>query len=172
MRTIYVTRKGVGCEHVEHDGERAAGAAAAADGRCRGTELSRRAVPPITMTTVWIAGIVLCLGALVGSSWTVQAMDRQYRRLAIERRELNERRRTLRETSLPLARCVWCANLIASSGEDYEDGEDAAKPGGPFPIDCDLYANLPGEQEVILAMFPRLGLARSTSRPQPPLALR
>ncbi len=172
-------RKRVGCEHVEHDGERGAGAAAAADGRRRGTELSRRDVPPITMTAVWVAGIVglllLCLGTLVGSSWTVQALDRQYRRLAIEQRELNESRRTLQETSLPLTRCVWCAKLIDSSGEDYddyEDGEDAVKPDGPLLIDRELHTNLPGERQVISHDIPRRGLARSASWPHAPLALR
>jgi hypothetical protein len=142
-RTIFSTRKGVGCEHVEHDGERGAGAAAAADGLCRGAELPQRDVPPIKMTTIWIAGIVglllLCLGALVGSSWTVQSLDQQYRRLAIERRKLNERRHTLQETSLPPADCVWCVNLIALSARDYEDGEDAVKPGGPLLIDRELH---------------------------------
>jgi hypothetical protein len=131
-RTIFSTRKGVGCEHVEHDGERGAGATAAADGLCRGAELPRRDAPPITMTTIWIAGIVglllLCIGALVGSAWTVQELDHQYRRLAIERRELNEWRHTHQEACLPLAGCVWCANLIALSARDYEDGEDAVKP--------------------------------------------
>jgi hypothetical protein len=133
----------VGCEHVEHDEERGAGAAAAAERLCRGTELLRRDVPPITMTTTWIAVIVglvlLCLGVLVGSAWTVQALDRQYRRLAIERQELNEWRHTFPKSSLPLARCVWCANLIVSSARDYEDGRDAVKSGGPIPIDRELH---------------------------------
>ena len=154
---------------------RAAGAAVTADGLCRGTGLSRRDVPPITMTAVWVAGIVgllLCLGALVGTSCTVRALDRQYRRLAIERQELNEWRRTSQETSLPLARCLWCAHLIASSDEDYEDEDDAGGPGDPFPIDRELHADLLGEREEILTTFPRPGLARSTSRPRPSLALR
>jgi hypothetical protein len=133
----------VGCEHAEHDGERGAGAAAAAEGLCRGAELPQRDVPPIKMTTIWIAGIVglllLCFGALLGSSWTVQSLDQQYRRLAIERRELNEWRHELQETNLSLAGCVWCANLIALSARGYEDGEDAANPGGPLPIDRELH---------------------------------
>lgn len=132
----------MGCEHAKHDGERGAGAAAAADGLCRGAELPQRDVPPIKMTTIWIAGIagllLLCLGALVGSSWTVQSLDQQYRRLAIERRDLNERRHTFQETSLP-PRCVWCANLIALSARDYKDGKDAVKPGGPLPTGRELH---------------------------------
>ncbi|MCA1708041.1 MAG: hypothetical protein LC808_34110 [Actinobacteria bacterium] len=150
----------MGCEHVEHNGERGAVAAATADGQCRGTELPRRDVPPIEMTAVWNAGIIglllLCIGALVGSACTVQGLNRQYRRLATERRELNEQRRTLQKISLPLARCAWCANLIVSSRGDYEDGENAVQPGGPFPTDRQLYTNLPVERETILGILPRL----------------
>ena len=150
----------MGCEHAEHDGERGAGAAATANGQCRGTELPRRDIPPITMTAIWVTCIVglllLCLGALVGSAWTVQALNRQYRRLAIERRELNKQHRALQEISLPLARCVWCAGLIVSSLDDYEDGENALGPGGPLPADRKLHTNLSDEREVSLAIFPRL----------------
>lgn len=41
------------------------------------------------MTGVWIFDIVLlllCLGALVGTSWTIHVLDRRYRSLASERR--------------------------------------------------------------------------------------
>lgn len=98
------------CEHVERDKER--GAAAAVDGRCCEIKHPRRDAPPIKMTTIWIAGLViLCFGMLIGGSWTVQALDRQYRRLAIERRKLNAEHFTVQETSL---RCAWCQSLIDS----------------------------------------------------------
>jgi hypothetical protein len=125
----------VGCAHVEHDGERGAGATAAANGQRRGTELSRRAVPPITMTAVWVAGLggllLLFLGTLVGTSWTDQALDRRYQRLAIARRELNEWRHTLHETSRhgaiqhgAIQHCVWCGNplTLPASGDPSEIG--------------------------------------------------
>ncbi|MGH3773950.1 MAG: hypothetical protein ACRDRW_21585 [Pseudonocardiaceae bacterium] len=71
------------------------------------------------MTAGWVAGLggllLLCLGALVGNSWTDQALSRRYQRLALERRELTEWRRTLRETSL---RCARCGNLMALSADD------------------------------------------------------
>jgi len=127
----------VRCAHVEHDGERGAGTATAADRRRRGTELSRRAVPPITMTAVWGAGLggllLLCLGALVGNSWTDQALGRRYQRLAIERRELNEWRRALQEAS---PRCVWCGNPMALSTEGRPEAGDrvsATACGDPSP---------------------------------------
>lgn len=112
------------------------------------------------MTAVWIAGIfgLLCLGAMVGSSWTVQGLDRQYRRLAVQRKELNKSRRTLQETTLPLARCVWCDNLVAHPAEDYEDGAHVAKLGGLLSA-----ANRPVEREVIARDISRLGLVLSTN---------
>jgi hypothetical protein len=79
------------------------------DRLCRETEQPWRDVPSITMTTIWIVGLggllVLCFGLLLGSTWTIQALDRQYRRLAIEWRELNAARVSIQEDSM---RCPWC----------------------------------------------------------------
>lgn len=98
-------------EHVECDEEREA------------TEQPRRDVPAITMSTVWIAGLVgllmLCLGLLLGSSWTVQALDRRCRQLASERRELNATRLAMQEETR--LRCSWCGNLIVSAGRSSSD---------------------------------------------------
>lgn len=67
------------------------------------------------MSTVWIAGLVvllmLCFGMLLGTSWTVQALDRQSRRLALERQELNAERLAAQEASQC---CAWCGILIPS----------------------------------------------------------
>lgn len=65
------------------------------------------------MNTVWIAGLfgllMLCLGLLLGSSWTVQALDRQ---LASQRRKLNARHLEMQETGLC---CSWGGNLTVSA---------------------------------------------------------
>lgn len=70
------------------------------------------------MTAVWVAGLggvlLLCLGALVGTSWTNQALSERYRHLAIERRELNEWRHALQEAN---RHCVWCGDSIAPTGD-------------------------------------------------------
>lgn len=70
------------------------------------------------MTAVWIAGLggmlLLCLGMLVGASWTDQVLSERYRRLAIERRELNEWRHALQEASL---HHVWCGDSTALAGD-------------------------------------------------------
>ncbi|MDQ3154107.1 MAG: hypothetical protein M3R63_21110 [Actinomycetota bacterium] len=67
------------------------------------------------MTAFWIAGILILLsfvaGLLVGTSWSIHALDRRYRDLARERRQLNEWRRALQEASL--------AASAASRDEDW-----------------------------------------------------
>jgi cell division protein FtsL len=44
------------------------------------------------MITVMLVGVLLavCVGALVGSTWTTQALEGSFRRHAAERRQLNE----------------------------------------------------------------------------------
>lgn len=100
-RAICCTGK-VRCEHVECDGEREA------------TEQPQRRVQAITMSTVWMVGLgallLLCLGILLGSAWTVQAMNQQNRRIATEWRELNAARLAMQdETRL---RCSWCGKPV------------------------------------------------------------
>jgi hypothetical protein len=80
-----------------------AGAAFAAGRQRRGTELPRRVIPPIGMTGFWVVAILMLLslggGLMVGTSWSVHVLDGRHRRLAAERRELNEWRRTLQDTA-------------------------------------------------------------------------
>lgn len=70
------------------------------------------------MSTVWIVGLggllMLCLGVLLGSAWTVQAMNRQSRRIATEWRELNATRLAMQEQTR--LRCSWCGSLLVSTG--------------------------------------------------------
>lgn len=63
--------------------------------------------------TVLVSLLTLCVGVALGATWTVQALDRQFRRLAAERGELNRLRLSLREYSL---RCPWCGRVIGSAG--------------------------------------------------------
>lgn len=127
MRTICSTRQGVSFEHVDCDEERGAGAAA--DALCRGTEQPRWDAPPIKMISVWVGGfiglVMLCFGMLLGASWTVQALDQRCRRLAAERRELNEWRLALREASRRGARY---GNLNAPSVTKSSDGSGPTTP--------------------------------------------
>lgn len=65
----------------------------------------------ITTLVLGAAGLLLCLGALVGSSWTVQGMRRHLRRNAAERHDLNEKLRALRHAR----RCWLCGHRMAYS---------------------------------------------------------
>ena len=72
--------------------------------------------------TVLVGLLTLCLGVALGATWTVQALDRQFRRLAIERQELNALRLALKQRSL---RCPWCGYVIGSAGSSLPGGGGA-----------------------------------------------
>lgn len=55
------------------------------------------------------AVLVLCLGMLLGSSWTLQGARRRLRLNAAERRDLNAKIRTLREAR----QCWQCGHRLA-----------------------------------------------------------
>jgi hypothetical protein len=77
------------------------------------------------MTVIWIVSLVgllsLCLGVLLGSTWTLQAVGQQQRRLAVEQRELNQQRLALQQASV---RCIQCGNLIVSFVGDVPEGDE------------------------------------------------
>jgi hypothetical protein len=125
---ICSTRKGVGRAQVEHDEERGAG---------RGPELPRRDVPPITMSAVLIACfgglLLLCLGTLVGASWTDQVLCARYERVARERRELEEWRLALQEAD---RHYVWRGDQTSLTAQDHfgVGGQlIAVTSGAPYP---------------------------------------
>jgi hypothetical protein len=88
------------------------------------------------MTIVWVAVFIglplLCLGALVGTSWTDQALCARYNRLAAERRELNEWRLALQEAD---RHRVWYGNQTAFTARDrsrVDDQVSAVTSGTPY----------------------------------------
>jgi hypothetical protein len=60
--------------------------------------------------------LLLCLGALVGTSWTDQALCARYERVARERRELNEWRLALQEAD---QHYVWRGDQTAFTARDH-----------------------------------------------------
>lgn len=57
----------------------------------RGSPTSWRITPQIPMTMQVLIGVLLvCLGLLLGTTWTIQALQARLRRRAEERRRLNE----------------------------------------------------------------------------------
>lgn len=65
------------------------------------------------MTTLLVAGLLLIgLGALIGSSWTVQALEARSRHHAAERRRLNEEWSAVRAYRAQQRRCVDCEDRV------------------------------------------------------------
>ncbi len=61
------------------------------------------------MTILLVVGLVLIVvGALVGSSWTIQALEGRTRQHAAERRRLNEEWRAVRAYRARQRRCIDC----------------------------------------------------------------
>jgi hypothetical protein len=92
------------------------------------------------MTLQVLSGVLLvCLGLLLGTTWTIQALQARLRRQAQERRRLNEEWLAIREewsvirtTRHQLAKCPRCIEMITATGPDG----DAALGGGlgePLP---------------------------------------
>jgi hypothetical protein len=87
------------------------------------------------MTLQVLSGVLLvCLGLLLGMTWTIQALQARLRRQAEERRRLNEEWLAIREewsvirtTRHQLAKCPRCIEMITATGPDG----DAALGGGP-----------------------------------------
>jgi hypothetical protein len=68
-----------------------------AGGPWSGSETSWRDVPPSSMIIYVLGGMLLvCLGVLLGSAWTIQALQPKLRQQADERRKLNEEWRMVR----------------------------------------------------------------------------
>ncbi len=61
------------------------------------------------MTLQVLSGLLLvCLGLLLGSTWTTQALQHQLRRQAEERRRLNEEWLAVRTARWALTECPRC----------------------------------------------------------------
>ncbi|MGH3854064.1 MAG: hypothetical protein ACRDR6_11315 [Pseudonocardiaceae bacterium] len=81
----------------------------AARGPWPGSAASRRYVPQSSVTLEVSVGVLLvCLGLLLGSTWTIQALQARFRRLAMERRRLNEEWLALRAALQRRGRCRRC----------------------------------------------------------------
>lgn len=83
------------------------------------------------MITLLVVGLLLIgLGALIGSSWTVQALEGKFRRHAVERRRLNEEWRAVRNYRSQQHRCAGCEErldlyrqpaLVTGAHDEYDD---------------------------------------------------
>jgi hypothetical protein len=72
--------------------------------------------------TLQVLGAVLlvCLGLLLGATWTNQAFQHKYRQLADERRRLNEQWLAVRAARRQRAECVRCLGPLTDRGWYFE----------------------------------------------------
>lgn len=83
------------------------------------------------MITLLVVGLLLIgVGALIGSSWTVQALEGRFRQHAAERRRLNDEWRAIRAHRTQQRRCAECDDelqlyrqpaLVTGAHDDYDD---------------------------------------------------
>ncbi|MGH3672989.1 MAG: hypothetical protein ACRDSH_20560 [Pseudonocardiaceae bacterium] len=78
-----------------------------------------------TQAAVLILLACLCLGMLLGTAWTAQALQPKLRRQAVERRKLNAEWQAVRDSrhSARLVRCPRCGCPL-SQGAWYPEEED------------------------------------------------
>ncbi len=70
------------------------------------------------MTVQVVSGVLLvCLGLLLGTSWTTQALQPKLRQQAEERRRLNEEWLAVRTARRQRGECPRCASPL--SGQDW-----------------------------------------------------
>lgn len=84
----------------------------------------------MSLTLVVLSAVLLvCLGLLLGATWTVQALQAKHRRLAQERRKLNTEWSAIRSTRHQSATCPRCASQLpawdwSAAPTDEEDPSD------------------------------------------------
>jgi hypothetical protein len=97
-----------------------------------GSETSWRNTPRSTVTLEVLSAVLLiCLGLLLGTSWTVQALQPKLRRQAEERRRLNEEWSAVRAARRRQCECPRCGSPLtdrdwycAPPVEDPPDDDD------------------------------------------------
>jgi hypothetical protein len=91
--------------------------------------MSRRN-PPQCAVTIQVAGLVLlaclCVGMLLGTTWTLQALQPKLRRQAEERRRLNAEWQAVRDAqqSVQSLSCPRCGCLLPARTRYIADGDE------------------------------------------------
>lgn len=68
---------------------------------------------------VLIWALSVCLGLLLGSTWTIQILQSKLQRQAEERRKLNEEWVALRAARQRRSECPFCANRLSRRDSDH-----------------------------------------------------
>lgn len=78
-----------------------------------GSDTSWRDTPQSPVILQVLSGVLLvCLGVLLGATWTTQALQPRLRRQAEERRRLNAEWLAVRTARRKLGRCPRCGSLL------------------------------------------------------------
>ena len=102
-----------GSDHVDISPERDTLPRSPAGRPRSGSETSWRNAPQSTVTIEVLGAILLiCLGMLLGTTWTTQALQPQLRRQAEERRQLNEEWSAVRTARQQRGTCPRCASVL------------------------------------------------------------
>ena len=103
-----------GGDHVHISPERDAPSRCTARGPWAGNDTSWRNTPQSAMTVQVLSAVLLvCLGLLVGSSWTIQAVQPKLHQQAEQRRRLNEEWSAVRTARRQRGRCPRCGSALS-----------------------------------------------------------
>ncbi len=101
-------------DHVKISPESDAFTRGTAGGPRAGNATSRRNAPQSTVTIQVLGAVLLvCLGLLLGSSWTIQALQPRIHQQAEERRRLNEEWAAVRTARRQRGRCPHCGSPLS-----------------------------------------------------------
>jgi cell division protein FtsL len=91
---------------------------------------SRRYAPRSAVTLqVLISVLLVCLGVLLGNTWTTQFLQHRLQKLAEERRRLNKGWSMLRTACQQRSECPRCGNLLSARDCYYVPTTIEERPG-------------------------------------------
>jgi hypothetical protein len=129
----HITDEERGGDHVHISQERSALSRYTAERSWAGNDTSWRKTPQSAMTIPVLSAVLLiCLGLLLGSSWTIQALQPKLHHQAEERRRLNEEWSAVRTAHRQRSHCPHCGSPLSeqdwyfapTSVEERQDDDD------------------------------------------------
>lgn len=101
-------------DHVDISPERDALPRSPAAAPQPGSETSWRSTPQCAVTLIVLGAVLLvCLGLLLGTTWTIQALQHRLRQQAEERRRLNAEWSAVRTARQQRGTCPHCASPLS-----------------------------------------------------------
>jgi hypothetical protein len=114
QRRTHITDEERGGDHVHISPERDSLSRCTGEGPWAGNDTSWWNTPQSAMTIQVLSAVLLvCLGLLVGSSWTIQAVQPKLHQQAEERRRLNEEWSAVRTARRQHGQCPRCGSALS-----------------------------------------------------------